>query len=111
MYHTHEATLHHDKVCALLGMSSDDLGAFGLSSDYMVSWKELFRDLVTFLLGKVSVQTWGGREMAVITSKGYILGQVSSVEIDHAGHDRQNVDVAFRSMPGHLEFKRNWSAR
>ena len=36
MYHTREATVPNDKVYALLGMSSDDPGAAGLSPDYTV---------------------------------------------------------------------------
>ena len=41
IYHTHEATNRHDKIYALLGMSSNDISAAGLSPDYRVSWKEL----------------------------------------------------------------------
>jgi hypothetical protein len=33
MYHAHEATQIHDKVFALLGMSSDDLSKSGLPID------------------------------------------------------------------------------
>ncbi|KAF2178742.1 hypothetical protein K469DRAFT_528622, partial [Zopfia rhizophila CBS 207.26] len=111
MYHTHEATLHRDKVYALLGMSSDDPSAAGLSPDYTVSWEKLFHALVTFILGEsLSVKTWGNREVAVITSKGCILGQVSSVESDSSRYDRQNVGITFKNTPEHLGFERKWSA-
>src|ERR1700709_2260818 len=48
MFHTHEATERHDKIYALLGMSSDDLSKANLSPNYSLSWEGLFRDLVKF---------------------------------------------------------------
>jgi hypothetical protein len=36
MYYTHEATLHSDKVYALLGMSADDFYNTSLAPDYSV---------------------------------------------------------------------------
>lgn len=79
MYHTHEATRRHDKVYALLGMSSDDLSDVGLSPDYSVPWEELLQRLVKYLLCQnISVETWKDkREFAIIKSKGCILGKVS----------------------------------
>ena len=101
MYHTHEATERHDKIFALLGMCSDDLGVNGLSPDYQVSWKELLQQLVKFLLGKqVSVETWNDREMAIIDARGYVLGQVSSIESDQDG--RLNVNINFKNPSQHL---------
>ena len=77
MYHTHKATKRHDKVYALLGMSSDDLSKAGLLPNYGLPWKELLQRLAKFLLyEKVSVETWGDKEMAVIKSKGCVLGKV-----------------------------------
>jgi hypothetical protein len=83
MYHTHQATLRHDKVYALLGMSSDDLSKANLSPDYKVPWKDLFEILTRFLLCKeISVEASPDKEIAVIKSKGYILGKVSSIQSD-----------------------------
>jgi hypothetical protein len=42
MYYTHEATKLHDKVYALLGMSSDDARKANLLPNYDVLWEELF---------------------------------------------------------------------
>jgi hypothetical protein len=42
MFYTYEATERHDKVYALLGMSSDTLNAADLLPDYKVLWKEVF---------------------------------------------------------------------
>ena len=112
MYHTHEATNRHDKIYALLGMSSDNLSAAGLSPDYRVSWKELLQRLVKFLLGKqVYVKTWNDREMAIIHSRGCVLGQVSSVKRDQ--DDRQKVNINFKNTSQHLrhtkEYKAHWN--
>jgi len=94
MFHTRKASVVHDKVYALLGMSSDDPYEAGLGPDYEVSWKELFQKLVKFVLGKdISVETSDRTQTAVIKSKGFILGQVSSVRSD----DRQNVNITFTS--------------
>jgi len=108
MYHSRKATIRHDKVFALLGMSSDDPIAAGLLPDYKISWEILMGRLVRFLLGgEISVETWPETEMAVIKSKGSVLGQVSSAE--HMGGDgRQQVGIAPRDASGHLESNRKW---
>ena len=104
MYHTHKATKRHDKVYALLGMSSDDLSKAGLLPNYGLPWKELLQRLAKFLLyEKVSVETWGDKEMAVIKSKGCVLGKVS-VKSDSAWDNRQKVDIIFKNTSGQLEY-------
>ncbi|RYP28112.1 hypothetical protein DL767_007369 [Monosporascus sp. MG133] len=84
MYHTYEATERHDKVFALLGMSSDApsaAAAAGLSPNYYIPWAELLKRLIKFFLGgQVSVYTLPNRETAIIESKGYVLGRVSWVD-------------------------------
>jgi hypothetical protein len=100
MYHTHEATLRYDKVYALLGMSSDNPIAAGLSPDYKVSWEQRFQQLVKFVLGKdISVETCEDCQRAVIKSKGCLLGWVSSVTSD----GRQNVKITSKNAA--------WSSR
>jgi hypothetical protein len=100
MYHTHKATKRHDKVYALLGMSSDNLSEANLLPNYRDPWKELLRRLAKFLLTeKIAVETWGDKEIAAIKSKGCILGKVSSVLRDTVG-DRQSVDVMFTNISG-----------
>ncbi|RYP78247.1 hypothetical protein DL771_000724 [Monosporascus sp. 5C6A] len=100
MYHTRKATEHHDKVYALLGMSSDDPTVAGLSASYEVSWKQLFQQLIHFILcERVSVDTWDGKEIAVIKGKGCILGEVSSVERDTTWEDRQHVGITWKNVP------------
>ncbi|KAH9210233.1 heterokaryon incompatibility protein-domain-containing protein, partial [Leptodontidium sp. 2 PMI_412] len=86
MYHTHEATEHHDKIYALLGMSIDDLSKSSLSPDYGLPWEDLFRKLVKFLLhDDVSVEILALKETALIKSQGYILGKVGSVQRNMEG--------------------------
>ena len=110
MYHTHKATKRHDKVYALLGMSSDNLSKAGLLPNYGLPWKELLQRLAKFLLHeKVSVETWGDKEMAVIKSKGCVLGKVS-VKSDSAWDNRQKVDIIFKNTSGQLEYIGEWSA-
>lgn len=48
IYCTREATGRHDKVFALLGMSSDDPVAAGLSPDYGIPWETLLERLVRY---------------------------------------------------------------
>lgn len=112
MYHTREATMDHDKVYALFGMSSDDPNAAGLSPDYAVPWKTLLQQLIEFILPRgVSVETWDKREIAVIKSKSCIIGKVSSVEGDSARYDRQHVEVIFNDARRSLEYERDYGSR
>ncbi|KAF1960420.1 HET-domain-containing protein, partial [Byssothecium circinans] len=101
MYHAHEATKRHDKVYALLGMSSDDLSEANLLPDYNDPWEELLQRLAKFLLGeKISVETWGDKEIAAIKSKGCILGKISEVLGDTSLDDRHGVDVIVKNTLG-----------
>ncbi len=97
--------MRHDKVFALLGMSSDDPIAADLLPNYKNSWEELLEQLVRFLLGgQVSVKTWADTEMAVIKSKGCVLGQVSS-----KGKDRQQMIITSKNVSGHMGPGREWT--
>jgi hypothetical protein len=112
MYHTREATKRHDKIYALLGMSLEGPNAAGLLPNYQVTWKETLQQLVEFLLCKeISVETWNEREMAVIKTKGCILGLVSLVESDSTRYDRQHVTVIFQNTSTSLEYRRKWGDR
>ncbi|RBA15408.1 hypothetical protein FPRO05_12482 [Fusarium proliferatum] len=98
MYHTRKATERHDKVYALLGMSSDDPSEAGLYVDYTIPWSQVFHRLVKYVLSQsVSVKTWSDRELAVIDGKGLVLGEVSSVQRDPAWEDSQEVTIAWKN--------------
>jgi Ankyrin repeats (3 copies)/Ankyrin repeats (many copies) len=114
MYHNREATLLHDKVYALLaisGMNSEDLRNAKLLPNYRDVWEELLQRLAKFLLcDKISVETWSGKEIAVIKSKGCILGRISSVQNIISLDGRQGVDIIFKDISGQLGYKKEWSA-
>jgi hypothetical protein len=79
MYHTHKATRLHDKLYALLGMCSDDLEAAKLLPDYSIPWQELFKRICRFFFSqKIIVETWSDKEVAVIKSKGIVIGCVDN---------------------------------
>jgi hypothetical protein len=112
MYHTREATKRHDKIYALLGMSLEGPSAAGLLPNYQITWKETLQQLVEFILCKeITVKTWNEREIAVIKTKGCILGRVSLVESDSTRYDRQHVTVIFQNTSTSLEYKRKWGDR
>lgn len=96
MYHDHEATVRHDKIFALLGMSTDDLTGSGLLIDYNIPWVKLFESLLLFVSGKsLSVEVICDSDIAVAKATGYVMGEVSSVELDISWSDRQQVEVTF----------------
>jgi ankyrin repeat protein len=112
MYHTHEATELHDKVFALLGMSNDNLNKASLSPNYGVPWEELLQDLVKFLLyDKISIETLGDKQIALIKSKGCILGNVSLMRSDIAWDDSEGVDIIFNNTSNPMEYKEERSTR
>ncbi|RYP57804.1 hypothetical protein DL770_010581 [Monosporascus sp. CRB-9-2] len=112
MYHNRKATDRRDKVYALLGMNSDDHIAAGLSPDYGILWKDLFHRLIKFLIGEQAfVETWEEKEIAVIKSKGCVLGEVSSVESGGDWNDIQSVDITSKNTPGYLGQRKEWSGR
>lgn len=96
MFHMHKATKRHDKVYALLGMSSDGYRDARLLPDYEVAWNELMRRLVNFLLGdKVSVGTCADGEISMVEGRGGVLGHVSSVNM--IKDNRQTVSIVLKS--------------
>ncbi|KAL6885399.1 heterokaryon incompatibility domain-containing protein [Trichoderma evansii] len=95
MYHAREASDCRDKIYALLGMSSDNSGSGSLSPDYDIRWGTLFQQVIKRIIcERVLISTWQDKEVAVIKSKGCILGQVSSVKSDATWGDRQNVTIS-----------------
>lgn len=112
MYHNHEAKKHHDKVFALLGMSSDDLSSAGLLPDYEIPWEVLLKRVVKFILGgQVSVKTWAETEMAEIKSRGCVLGRVSSVRRAVTWDGRQGVTITWNDTWRQLGHSDKWGRK
>ncbi|OJI86495.1 hypothetical protein ASPTUDRAFT_39411 [Aspergillus tubingensis CBS 134.48] len=112
MHHTSEASILHDKIYALLGLSSDSHKAPGLLPNYQVSWEQLFQRLIRFLLNEqVSVKTWPGREIAGIQCSGRILGFIVTADDTHT---KTNLQVLLTGVAntGHKKlWKVKWTIR
>jgi hypothetical protein len=96
MYHAQEATERHDKIFALLGMSSDNPTKAGLVPNYEISWDNLLAQTVKFILGEnVLIKTWTHLQAAVISAKGYVIGSVTSVRSTEGTYrnDRQILNI------------------
>ncbi|OJJ29918.1 hypothetical protein ASPWEDRAFT_46662 [Aspergillus wentii DTO 134E9] len=112
MYHTHQATICHDKIYALLGLCSDDLKEAGLVPDYATPWNDVFRQLIQYILpGAISINTWVDRQVAFIKGKVYSLGRVISVEADGSRYGRQHVGFFFNDMAMSQEYQSRWGKR
>ena len=111
MYHTHEATLHSDKVYALLGMSSGKFHNTGLAPDYSIPWKDLFETLARHVLCKeLSVEALPEEEYAIVRGKGYVLGSISTL-VETTINGRQDVLVAWRRRLVTAMTAENWDSR
>ncbi|GLA22566.1 hypothetical protein AnigIFM63326_003482 [Aspergillus niger] len=110
MHHTNEATILHDKIYALLGLSSDSHEAPGLLPNYQLSWEQLFQRLIRFLLNEqISVKTWPGREIASIQSSGRILGFIVTAEDKHT---KTMLQVLLTGVGmGNEGYKRLWKVK
>jgi tetratricopeptide (TPR) repeat protein len=112
MYHNRKATVRNDKVYALLGMSSDDPSVSGLVPNYTLPWSNLLRQLIEFLLPEAtSIEVFEEREIALIKSKGWVVGQVSMTKSDNTRYDRQQVEINFTNTPASSKCQRRWGAQ
>jgi hypothetical protein len=108
MYHTRKATIPHDKVYALLGMSSDDYSIHGLSPNYALPWKNLMQQLIQYILGDaVFVDVLHEKEIAVIKSRGCVIGRVAYVAANER-YDRQQVQITFSHTSVSSECRIRW---
>ena len=113
MYHAHKAEIRHDKIYALLGMSSDYprvLREGGLEPNYNLEWKVLMHRLTKSVLSsKASIDTWNDKEVAVIKSKGCILGRIVKVESNSdSGGNSQSIEAIFRNASPKSGTVYNW---
>ncbi|KAE8155332.1 heterokaryon incompatibility protein-domain-containing protein [Aspergillus avenaceus] len=96
MYQAHEATRSHDKIYALMGLSSEDSSSPALRPNYRLPWNEVFQRAVEHILpDHTSVHCWPETYTAVIKGKGYILGVITQVQEPGSQYDGQSIEVAF----------------
>ncbi|KAF7898959.1 uncharacterized protein EAF01_008172 [Botrytis porri] len=112
MYHTRKATKRHDKIYALLGKSSNSPNLAGLLPDYKVTWTTLLERLVKFILPQnISVKTWESKEVALIESKGDVLGYAFSIDDDSTRFDRQYVTIPSNNRLESVYYNKEYSTR
>ncbi|OOF90633.1 hypothetical protein ASPCADRAFT_519058, partial [Aspergillus carbonarius ITEM 5010] len=108
MYRNHKATKQHDKIYALLGLSSDSDSA-ALVPDYELPWHEVFRRVTQHIFPKCSVEICYGSETAIINGKGWILGYIYSTS-DSLQDSQQTFKVAFNQTCQKLGYRDKWKA-
>ncbi|PYH97842.1 hypothetical protein BO71DRAFT_102572 [Aspergillus ellipticus CBS 707.79] len=104
MYRFHKATVKHDMVYALLGLSSDDPNTPKLKPNYTLSWDQVFKQMASYISsGEFTVQSWVGTHTAVIDAKGLILGQIISAH-EIPGYSEQSIDICFHDVAQSVGF-------
>jgi ankyrin repeat protein len=97
MFQSHEASLQHDKVYALLGLTSDDLNIVDLSPNYGMYWEYLFQALIRILLHEdINVEASPNETHALIKSAAVIIGRVFELRNDLSGDGMQCVEIECR---------------
>ncbi|GKZ31405.1 hypothetical protein AbraIFM66950_011982 [Aspergillus brasiliensis] len=111
MYHSHLATVPHDKIYALLGLCSDDLDTACLRPNYQLPWSEVLRQVVTYIFGgTLTVAVLPSTHRTVINGKGWILGRIVSVERNRYVYDRQTLKIDCPETRWEILFERGWGA-
>jgi hypothetical protein len=70
MYHIQEASVRHDKLYALLGMSSDDVGKAGLFPNYQEPWENILQRVAKFVVSdKMMVESRPHKDAMILREK------------------------------------------
>lgn len=94
MFHKAEASKIHDKVYALLAMSTEDMGASGLLPDYTIPFGRLLKRVVSVLISdKMSVTCQGSIDAAVIGTTGYVLAKIRKIRDDVQSPQLQRIEI------------------
>lgn len=94
MFHKCEASKIHDKVYALLALSTEDMGASGLLPDYTIPFGELLERVVSMVISdKVSVNCQDSMDAAVIKTTGYVLATIQRVTDHLRDPQLQMIDI------------------
>ncbi|KAL5365089.1 HET-domain-containing protein [Aspergillus floccosus] len=109
MYHSHQATNKHDKIYALLGLSSDDPSTRGLKPNYNLPWSEVFKQICAYIFpGSSSVETWPNRQAAIIRVKGTILGQINSAHEVTEEYHHQLIQIIYTDSAQSWHYQSIW---
>ncbi|PIG79914.1 hypothetical protein AARAC_010366, partial [Aspergillus arachidicola] len=112
MYHNHHATVMHDKVYALLGLSVEDPDSIDLKPNYRLPWNDVLKNTAIHVFpGVCSVETWPEVPVAVIKGRGWILGYVDSVEESPSNYGYQRINVNYSNTARLLGGKDIWGTR
>ncbi|KAF3022936.1 hypothetical protein E8E14_005307 [Neopestalotiopsis sp. 37M] len=97
MFHNREATKCHDKIYALLGMSSSDMDASDLLPDYTIPFGHLFERLIKFVISdQLTVECQDDKEAAVFKGRGLVLGTITGVMDGIQTEYRKRVVIEWR---------------
>ncbi|GLA08012.1 hypothetical protein AnigIFM60653_009537 [Aspergillus niger] len=98
MYHSHLATVPHDKIYALLGLCSDDLDTPCLRPNYHSDIDEVAKQVVS-------------TSTVVIKGKGWILGRVISVEKSNYSDINQKIELQFHDSAVSRIVESQWGSK
>ncbi|KAJ5638576.1 heterokaryon incompatibility protein-domain-containing protein [Penicillium herquei] len=107
MYSKHFATVQHDRIYALLGLSSDAQST-ALQPDYRLPWHDVFKNALRHIFPECSIQTHS-TGIAVIQGKAWILGHVHSVTQGNSVFGGQHtITVVFNKVAQSLGYHKVW---
>jgi hypothetical protein len=109
MYLKHHATQHHDRIYALLGLSSD-VNLADLQPNYETPWHELLKEATSHIFPGSSVQTWEGTESAIIKCKGWILGHVNFATEETSEYGWQKIKFFLNDTAQLWGYQKKWKS-
>ncbi|KAB8232362.1 HET domain-containing protein [Aspergillus alliaceus] len=112
MYRNHHATILHDKVYALLGLSVEDADKTDLKPNYRLQWNDVYKKIAMHIFpGACSVETWLEIPVAVIKGKGWVLGYVGSVEERISKYGYQQININYNNTAHLLGYRNIWGTQ
>ncbi|OJJ68816.1 hypothetical protein ASPBRDRAFT_132240 [Aspergillus brasiliensis CBS 101740] len=110
MYHSHSATVPHDKIYALLGLCSDDPETPCLKPNYHLTYDEVVEQVAHYVFGReCAVAILPGTQTAVIRGMGWILGHIVSVERNDSGYCDQVIQVSYHKTALGKMYQSKWA--
>ncbi|KAJ5113448.1 heterokaryon incompatibility protein-domain-containing protein [Penicillium angulare] len=109
LYCNRQATEQHDKIYALLGLSTDPRVP-SLQPNYETPWHEILKNVASYTFPESAVQTWDGIESAIIEGKGWILGNVHNATNDKERYGHQKIAIDFSETAKTLRYDEKWES-